>query len=76
MTRTGRIVADGRDRLADTPEYEASRQRILEEAESRFGHLIESAGFFGRLRAGHERSRWIRQELEKLATWGALYVRR
>jgi len=71
-----RIVANGRDRLVGTPEFEAARRRILEEAESRFSPLIDTAGLFGRLRIKREKSRWIREQLEEVAPSGALYLHR
>jgi hypothetical protein len=69
-----RFIADGRERLMKSKEYQAAQAEIVAAVRARYSESLASAGIFRRLVLRFRMEREMEREVAKLAPPGALYL--
>ena len=69
-----RFIADGRERLMKSKEYQAAQAEVVAAVQARYAESLASAGVFRRLVLRLRMEREIAREVAKLAPRGALYL--
>lgn len=69
-----RFIADGRERLMASKEYQAARAEVIAAVHARYAESLASAGVFRRLVLRLRMEREMVREVAELAPPGALYL--